>query len=172
VEPPRYQYLDLAKPAPGNRAAAEPLVAAGYQAQKARKLDEAARQYTAALQKDPSYFEACYNLTLVALDVGDLRAALHASELAVAIKPESAEARITLATALDRSGYWNDAVDQLEKVLKTSPEDAKAHLLLGNVFAQKLNLPGRARPHYQRVIEIEPRHPRASEIRYWLAANP
>jgi len=172
VEPPRYHYLDLKKPAPGNRAAADPLVAAGYEAQKARRLDEAARQYAAALKHDPSYFEASYNLTLVALDVGDLPAALHAGELSLAIKPDSHEARVNFAMALDRAGYWADAALELEKALQTAPGDAKAHLLLANLFAQKLGLPGKARPHYQRVLEIDPRHPRASEIRYWLAANP
>jgi len=32
--------------------------------------------------------------------------------------------------------------------------------------------PVKARQHYLKVLEVEPRHPQAGAIRYWLAANP
>lgn len=30
----------------------------------------------------------------------------------------------------------------------------------------------RRRPHYRKVLELEPNHPQAVSIRYWLAAHP
>ena len=63
-------------------------------------------------------------------------------------------------------------MQELEKLLTAHPEEARAHLSLANLYAQQLNQPSLARPHYLKVLAIDPRHPQATAIRYWLAANP
>ena len=52
-----------------------------------------------------------------------------------------------------------------------NPSDARAHLSLANLYAQQLQQASLARDHYQRVLEINPKHAEAAKIRYWLAAN-
>ena len=65
-----------------------------------------------------------------------------------------------------------DAATELERLLATSPDEADAHLVLGNLYAEQLRQPDKARAHYLRVLELKPKHPRATAIRFWLKANP
>ncbi len=71
-----------------------------------------------------------------------------------------------------QANYLVDAAAELETILKARPNETRAHYSLGNLYAQKLNQPSLARIHYNKVIEDDPRHPKASEIRYWLATHP
>ncbi len=169
---PRYTYRSPAKPQPGNREDAQRAFAQGVQSQRAERLNEAIQSYSQAAQVDPGFFEAWYNLGLAAHQARRFQQSLAAYETALAIEPTSADARYNFALVLRDAGYWLDVVNELEKLLAASPEEARAHFALGNLFAQKLREPQRARPHYLKVLEVEPRHPQAASIRYWLAANP
>jgi Tfp pilus assembly protein PilF len=71
-----------------------------------------------------------------------------------------------------QSNYPIDAANELEKVLASEPNDTRAQLALGNIYAQQLRQPAKARQHYLKVLEVEPQHPQAVAIRIWLAANP
>jgi tetratricopeptide (TPR) repeat protein len=168
----RYNYLSPQRPADGNRESAVVAFKRGAKAHKSGDRVRAAAEYQMALRVDPGFFDAYYNLGLVALNSGDARLSLWAYELALSIQPDSADARYNLALALKAGGYPLDAAHQLELLLKENPNDSRAHLSLGNLFAQQLKQPRRAREHYLRVIELNPKHPEAGTIRYWLAANP
>jgi Tfp pilus assembly protein PilF len=168
----RYAYRSPHEPAPGNRAAAERAFTQGVQAQEARRLPEAVQSYRLAAQQDPSLFEAHYNLGLAYSQAGNLRAALVAYEDALAVQPRSLDARYNFALVLKQANYIADAVIELERVLASYPNETRAHLALGNLYAQQLHQPAKARQHYVKVLEVEPRHPQAGDIRYWLAANP
>jgi tetratricopeptide (TPR) repeat protein len=168
----RYTYVSPKRPADGNRAAATEAFKRGIKAQRAGERAGAVSEYQAALRTDPGFFDAYYNLGLVALDTGDARLSLWAYEYALSIRPDSLDARYNLALALKSGGYALDAADQLEILLQENSRDARAHLSLANLAAQQLKQPRRAREHYLRVLELQPRHPEAATIRYWLAANP
>ncbi|HKX63254.1 MAG TPA: tetratricopeptide repeat protein [Verrucomicrobiae bacterium] len=168
----RYTYLSPQRPTDGNREAAVVAFKRGIKAQKSGDRAKAATEYQLAVRTDPGYFDAYYNLGLVALNSGDARLSLWAYELALSIQPDSADARYNLALALKAGGYVLDAAHQLDRLLKENANDSRAHLSLGNLYAQQLKQPGRAREHYVRVLELNPRHPEAATIRYWLAANP
>src|ERR1035437_5122827 len=170
--PPRYAYKSPAKPAAGNRADAERLFAQGVQAQQAHRLPEAVQSYRLATQADPTFFDAYYNLGLAATDAGNLPAALAAYEHALAVQPQSLDARYNFALVLKQANYLIDAATELERVVASYPNEARAHLVLGNLYAQQFHQPARARQHYLRVLEVEPHNPQAGTIRYWLAANP
>jgi len=168
----RYAYKSPASPTPGNRPDAERSFAQGVQAQQAHRLPEAIQAYRTAAQQDPSLFEAHYNLGLVATEAGNLSLALASYENALAIQPRSLDSRYNFALVLKEANCLADAVNELEKVLASYPNEARAHLALGNLYAQQFGQPAKARQHYLKVIEVEPRHPQAGPIRYWLAANP
>ncbi len=120
---------------------------------------------------DPAFFEADYNLGLVATEARNWPAALAAYELALAIKPDSPDARYNFALVLRQANYLADAVNELERLLAGHPNETRAHLALANLYAQQLHQPAKARSHYQRVLELEPRLPQAAAIRHWLDAN-
>ena len=168
----RYRYLSPTSPLPGNRADAERVMARALRAQRAGNMSEASLDYQLATASDPAFFDARYNTAVFALSTGDLSLALEASEMALAIQPESINARYNFALALKQANYAIDAVNELQRILEAKPNEVRAHLTLGNLYAQQLNDPRRARTHYLRVLELEPRNPQAAAIRFWLAANP
>jgi tetratricopeptide (TPR) repeat protein len=169
---PRYTYRSPPKPSPGNRPNAEVAFRRGLQAQEAKNLSEAVKDYYQAIRVDPSYFAAYYNLGLAFTSAHNLRAALTAYEYAMALKPLSEKARYNFALVLKQANYLTDAANQLEKILAADPNDVRAHLALGNLYAQEMHQPAQARQHYLQVLKLDPANPRAEAIRYWLAANP
>jgi Flp pilus assembly protein TadD len=167
----RYAYLSPAKPARGNRAEAQRAFDEGLQAQSANRLSEASRAYRRAAQLDPAFFEADYNLGLVATKARNWPAALAAYEQALAIEPDSPNARYNFALVLGQANYLADAVNELERLLAGYPNETRAHLALANLYAQKLHQPAKARLHYEKVLDLDPGLPQATEIRNWLDAN-
>jgi tetratricopeptide (TPR) repeat protein len=169
---PRYRYQRPAAPTPGNRTEAEAALARGREAEGGVNSSQAIQAYRQATQIDPAYFEAQYHLALAQYTLRDSAAALVGWETALAIRPDSTEARYNFALTLKSAGYALDAVVELERILATSPDDVRAHLILGNLYAEQLRDKSRARVHYQRILELDARHPQATAIRYWLVANP
>lgn len=165
----RYNYKVSAAPAAGDRDAAQRASAQGLQAFKAHHLAEAVQAYRSATRLDPSFFDAYYNLGLAAAAAGNLQTSLRAYESALAIQPDSTDTRYNFALVLRQANYIADAVNELEKLLAKSPDEARAHLALGNLYAQQLHQPANARPHYLRVLELDPHNKQASAIRFWLA---
>jgi tetratricopeptide (TPR) repeat protein len=172
VSYPRYSYRSPRKPAEGDRTAAQKAFVEGAQAQQARQLPEAVTAYRRAIQSDPAYFDAYYNLGVVSVQAGNLPLALWAYEMALAIEPDSHDARFNFALALKQANYPIDAANELEKVLAKSPGDVYAHYALGALYAVQLREPAKAREHYQKVLELNPAFPQASAIHDWLWANP
>jgi len=164
--------LNPAKPETGDRAAAKNVLAQAMQEHRRDRTDVAVRLYEEALRLDPSLPEARQNLAVAALQLGDLPRALSEGETALALQPGTAMARLNFALALDRAGFPVDAAAEAEKVVAAKPDDIGAHLLLGNLNAQKLDRTDRAKAHYRRVIELEPNHPQSVAIRRWLAGAP
>ncbi len=172
VNIPRYNYHSFPKPVPGNRLAAEKIFMQGLQSHRAGELPAALQAYRQATASDPAYFEAYYNLGIAAAAAGDLAQALSAGEFALAIRPESLDARLNFAQVLKQVNYSFDAANELATVLAKNPEEARAHLALGNLCAREFRQPARAREHYLKVLELDPRNPQAAAIRDWLVANP
>jgi tetratricopeptide (TPR) repeat protein len=168
----RYKYRSPAPPKPGNRGDAERLLAQGVQAQERNRLSEAVDAYRQAANADPSFFDAHYNLGVAAYEAGDMSQCLLAYEYALAVNPISVKARFNFAVALQKSGCPRDAANELEKLLAADSSEARAQFALANLYAQQLGEPEKARAHYLRLLELEPQHPQATAIRYWLEANP
>ncbi|MDB6124368.1 MAG: Tetratricopeptide 2 repeat protein [Pedosphaera sp.] len=175
--PVRYSYKSPAKPVAGNRGEAERLFAKALQAQRDHRTQEAVALYRKAAAADPSFFEAQSNLGLAAYDFGDMGLSLQSYENALAIKPDSFNGRYNFALALKRSGYAQDAAQELEKLLSGNSTEAPthlaaAHLMLANLYADQLRQPQAARPHYVKALELDPQNSQGTAIRYWLRDNP
>ena len=169
---PRYRYTSPQLPKVGNRRDAERHFARGVAAQRSFQLNQALGYYQQAVDADPAYFDAYYNLGLAAYDSGRWKQSLASYEVALALKPESIDTRYNFALALKQAGHPLDSAEELKQILKGSPSETRAHLSLANLYAQQLSQARLARQHYLKVLELEPSHPKGAEIRYWLAANP
>jgi Flp pilus assembly protein TadD len=60
----------------------------------------------------------------------------------------------------------------MEKVAAANPGEVRAHLALGNLYAQQMHNTAQARAHYLKVLELDPHNTQANDIRFWLSANP
>lgn len=169
---PRYAYLSPGRPAAGNRRAASALFGRARDYEAERRFTDALEYYRQAAGMDPGWFEAQYNCGVMAYRLRDYQFSLSAYETALAIQPNSADARYNFALALKAAGYATDAVNELRKILAANPDDARAHLELGNLYAQKLRDVPQARAEYLKVLQLDPGNPQASNIEFWLSANP
>ena len=169
---PRYRYLTPTPPAAGDRATADRALQQALTAQRTGRTTEARSAFITALAADASYFEAQYNSALLAFQSGENARALAGWETALALQPDSLAARYSFALTLKQAGHATDAANELERIIEAKPDDARAHLALGNLYAQQLLEPMKARAHYKNFLDLEPRSPQAAAIRYWLAANP
>jgi tetratricopeptide (TPR) repeat protein len=171
----RYAYAAPRAPKTGNHAAAAGAFTQAQEFEQDSRWVEAMQAYQQAAQFDPAWFEAQYNYGMLSFRLRDYQQSLTAYETALAIQPDSADARYNFAQALKAAGYVPDAVNELKKVIAGHPggvREARAHLALGNLYAQQLHDPAPAREHYLKVLELDPQNPQATDIRFWLAANP
>jgi tetratricopeptide (TPR) repeat protein len=109
---------------------------------------------------------------VMAYRLGDFNESLPAYEMALAIQPDSTGARYNFALALKAAGYVTDAVNELKKILVSKPDDVRAHLALGNLYAQQLYDVPQARAQYLRVLQLDPANAQAADIQFWLSSNP
>jgi tetratricopeptide (TPR) repeat protein len=168
----RYAYLSPHKPEPGDRRTATgAFTRAREYEQDARWLD-ALKAYQQAAATDPDWFEAQYNFGVLSYRLRNFQQSLAAFEMALAIRPDSVDARYNFALALKAAGYAPDAVHELEKIVKANPNEARAHLALGNLYAQQLHDVARARQHYLKVLALDPANSQATDIQFWLSSNP
>jgi tetratricopeptide (TPR) repeat protein len=168
---PRYAYTSPAKPAAGERRSAEGAFTKARLAEQDQNWNDAEQWYQTAADADPSWFEAQYNTGVIAHRLRTFSVALPRYELALAIEPESVDARYNFALALKASGYMVDAAAELKKILAGNPAEVRAHLALANLCAQSLHDVEQAREHYLRVLSLQPNNPQAADIRFWLSAN-
>lgn len=166
---PRHSYEHPPKPLAGNRLDAERALVQASQSYQAHRIPEAIQSYKRATQLDPSFFDAWYNLGVVASEAGNTPTAMSAYEHALAARPESMDARYNFALLLKQAGFLADSAAEFERILAIYPNESRSHLALGNLYAQQLKQPEKARAHYLKVLEIDPRNPQAAAIRYWLA---
>ena len=172
VTGPRYAYLSPAKPPPGDRQSAQGSFAKAQDAERDENSEEAERWYQQAADADPAWFEAQYNAAVVAQRLHHYSTALRRYELALALQPDNADARYNFASVLRSAGYPLSAAEQLNQILTAEPNEVRAHLALGTLYAHSLDDPVQARQHYLRVLALQPDNPRATDIRFWLSAHP
>ncbi len=169
---PRYLYLSPARPAAGSRHAATVMFNRARDAEREGRFPDSLDEYRQATRLDPSWFEAQYNCGVMAYRLRDYQFSLAAYEMALAIEPDSSDARYNFALALRAAGYIPDAVNELRRILASNPGNARVHLELGNLYAQKLLDVPHAREQYLKVLQLDPGNPQASSIMSWLSANP
>jgi tetratricopeptide (TPR) repeat protein len=169
---PRYAYLSPSKPAAGDRRIAMGAFEKARDFEQNSRWRDAMESYQRASKLDPGWFEAQYNLGVLAYRLRNFPQSLAAYEMALAIQPDSIDTRYNFALALKAAAYPMDAVNELEKITAENPDEVRAQLALGNLYAQQLRDATQAREHYLKVLQLDPRNPQATDIHYWLLQNP
>jgi tetratricopeptide (TPR) repeat protein len=169
---PRYLYLSPRKPKAGDRRTASGAFTRAREFEQNSHWLDALQSYRQATEQDPAWFEAQYNYGVIAFRLRNFNQSFAAYEMALAIQPDSVDARYNFALALKTAGYVTDAVNELKKILVANPDEVRVHLALGNIYAQQLYDLALARQHYSTVLALNPRIPQAPDIQFWLSSNP
>lgn len=138
----RYEYPPPVTIIPGDRARAKLLLAEAVRARQAHDFIQSLRDYQDAIDADPTFYDASFELGLAAIEDREYPTALQALHRALTLQEDSAEARYAFAWTLQKRGYNEDAAHELEKLLGHSPGDVRAHLLLGNLYPRNFASPG------------------------------
>lgn len=121
--------------------------------------------YRKALDLQTSQPTAANNLSYLLLEHGgDTNYALSLAQIARRGMPESANTADTLAWAYYKNGIYNSAIDLLREATKSVPQNPTYQYHLGLAY-QKSNQAELAKASFQRALALDPKSPRAAEIR-------
>jgi len=122
---------------------------------EAGKYKESAAQLEDLLPHAPNSYEIHELLGVVYASLSEDAKAITHLELAVRLKPDSSEARTSLAATLNHAGKSNEAGEQFRKAQALAPEDFDTNHNLGEFYVQSGKL-GDARPFLERAQRINP----------------
>lgn len=121
------------------------------------RLEDAADQFTKALELDAKDEYANLNLGHLARGTGDYQRAIGYYRKQLAIKSDDAEARGGLAIALLAVGRDEDAEGEIKRAFELAPADYRFPTQLAFYYMTR-NKPSLARPLIERAAQIEPRY--------------
>ncbi|HEY1490402.1 MAG TPA: tetratricopeptide repeat protein, partial [Verrucomicrobiae bacterium] len=114
---PRYLYLSPRKPGAGDRGTASGDFTKAHQFEQRARWTDALEWYRRAAAAAPDWFEAQFNCGVLAYRLRDFTVSLSSYEMALAIQPDSVDARYNFALALKAAGYATDAANEFKKIV-------------------------------------------------------
>jgi Flp pilus assembly protein TadD len=111
--------------------------------------------YRATIEGNPESWMAHNNLAGVLIARGAIDEAVSHVEIALALRPNYAEACNNLGLALASRGRIDEALGQYRKALELQPDYAEAHNNLGLLLAGRGQV-DEAIEHYRRALELDP----------------
>ncbi len=106
-------------------------------------------------EKDPSDFEAHYNLAAMLQQKNNLPEAIKEYSVAVKLRPEDAAGNNALGAALVAAGHPEQAVGYLQAALKARPDYFDAHYNLGIALASRDDFAGAAQ-QFEQALQLQP----------------
>ena len=122
---------------------------------KSGRVDDAIREYQAALKITPDSPLARNNLGSAFLKQGKVAEAIQEFRRVLSRDPQSIRGRFNLAGALLRSGRATEAVAEYEKVLAIKPDFAQGHLPLGHALMRAERL-AEAIEQFKIAVQLQP----------------
>jgi tetratricopeptide (TPR) repeat protein len=122
---------------------------------KQERIDEAIDNAQRALEIDPAYGVAHYNLANFYVAKGRFDDAASHYRRAIELYPRYVEAHGNLANVLVMRGEFGAAVERYREALKVSPAQGGIHLSLANVLTMQGRL-DEAAEHYREALKTEP----------------
>ena len=116
------------------------------------QLDLSIEAYNKALEIEPNYADAYYNMGMALQRQGKLKEAIEAYNKALAIKPDYADAYNNMGVVLQDQGKKEEAIEAYTRALSINPNYAEAYNNMGNslkgIVFQKSN------PDLQKIISL------------------
>ena len=127
----------------------------GHARQERGELAEAKRWYQRALEVDPTYQPARYNLATAVEAEGDLAGAKQLYSSVIRAEPDNVPALYNLAALLQADGDFSEAMLTYLDVIALEPTHARAHNNLGNALVEARR-PSDALPYYLKALTLDP----------------
>jgi predicted O-linked N-acetylglucosamine transferase (SPINDLY family) len=121
------------------------------------RVADAERGYREILRLEPEHADSLNLLGVIALQTGNLEAALTLVQRAVVLRPDAAVCRNNLGQVLERLGREDEAARCYEAAIQLDPAYAEAHNNLGFLFARRDQL-AEAEALYRKAIELDARY--------------
>ena len=137
-----------------------------------RLTSEAMDHWRTALEIRPQHPATHYNMGVVLYGDGQFEAALNHWKATVALDSTDARGYNSLGSAYKALADYKAAIQSWQKATELDPAYAKAYFNLGLTYLHHLDQPVDAYRCLRRVLELQPDHPRAPEIRQVLEAEP
>jgi len=121
----------------------------------AEKYEEALPYFEEAVQKDPDYADAYFQIGYCNGKLGRHDEAIEAYKQAIRIEPDDAKAHYGLGVAYDSLGRYDEAIEAFKQAIRIKPDYAEAHCGLGCAYG----LLGRYREEIEackQAIRIKP----------------
>ena len=119
------------------------------------KYREAVIEFRNALQIDPRFAEAHYQLGRAYLELKDPKSAYRELNSAVALDPNHRDAQLELAAMFVAVRQYQQAQTILEKVLGADPKNIRAHMILAEKYTATRELP-KAIAELKTLNELDP----------------
>ena len=127
----------------------------GAALQQEGRLDEAEKQYNAALRFDPNYVKVYVNLGQLFVSKDKLDEAKKNYTKAIELEPQIGEVRAGYAYLLERLGEPDQARVEYENAIRLSPKSARLFYTYG-AFLDKRGELDAAIAQYQRALQVDP----------------
>ena len=122
-------------------------------------LRGAIHAYREAIQRQPTFYQAHYNLGIALLQKNDYSGAASALQHAVQLKPDFASAYNNLGIAFSHQGKLDEAIGSFRQAIHHSKNAANTnfHFNLGIALWRSGDLIG-AKDEFRTILKIEPQH--------------
>ena len=137
-------------------AEAETQNSQGISFAQSNQLDQAIACFREAVNINPEYVDAYYNLGIALDQQEKSEEAIASFERAIQINPEYTNAYYNLGLILTRQDKYAEAEVQLNQALNLSPQDFDCHLAMGNVLLEQSKY-SEAIESYKIAIRINPK---------------
>lgn len=127
----------------------------GAALQKVRRIDDAEKEYRAALQFDPNYTKVYINLGQLFLTKSNPDEAKKNYEKAIALDPNTAETHSGYAYALERLGRPDEARAEYQTAIRLNPKSAQLYYAYA-AFLDKRGEADAAIAEYQHALAVDP----------------
>jgi len=137
---------------------------AGVAAQKAGRLDEAAKDFEAVLREGGNLAFVHNNLGIVYQRQGDYTRAIAQFRKAIDLQPDYLAPHVLVGSSLLATGRISEAIKELERAVKLDPKQQLARLELAKAYERANNLAAMT-GEYRALRELAPRDP---EVAYQI----
>ena len=127
----------------------------GYNAGNNEEYDRAISFYLRAIELDPDYAKAYYNMGIAYADQGNTAKEIESYKKAIELDPDDAAACYNLGNTYKDQGNLTKAIELWEKAIEVDPDLAAAYYNLGIAYYGQGNYT-KAIELYEKAIELKP----------------